>query len=171
VFAQVSCNSRCSLRGDDQTAIRSRSGSETKGNSPETKQPSAEILQKSSPPRLGFLRQRIQGQEILEMIMGISQSSSQSRPECSTTPSGLPFEKGVQLYVSGVMGEINSRPIASHTLRCRSPRFWRRIRKWIRVAKERRELASLSDRTLSDLGLSRVDVMQEYGRRFWDMPH
>ena len=62
-------------------------------------------------------------------------------------------------------------PRAHHSSRGRTPRFFPRIRKWMQVARERRHLASLNDRALSDLGLSRVDVMQEYGRSFWDVTH
>jgi uncharacterized protein YjiS (DUF1127 family) len=38
------------------------------------------------------------------------------------------------------------------------------------VAKERRQLATLSDLALSDIGISRADAMGEYQRDFWDVP-
>jgi len=44
-----------------------------------------------------------------------------------------------------------------------------RIRTWIEVSRQRRELAGLSDEILKDIGLSRVDAEQEAKRPFWDL--
>jgi len=43
-----------------------------------------------------------------------------------------------------------------------------RIKTWIEVSRQRRELAGLSDQILKDIGLSRVDAEQEAKRPFWD---
>ncbi|WP_282340934.1 MULTISPECIES: DUF1127 domain-containing protein [Pseudomonas] len=52
------------------------------------------------------------------------------------------------------------------------PPYWRRLlallARWHRLAAQRRHLASLSDATLKDIGLTRVDVEQEFNRPFWD---
>lgn len=42
-----------------------------------------------------------------------------------------------------------------------------RIGRWYRASRDRRELASLDDATLSDIGLSRGDVEREYLKPFW----
>ena len=39
---------------------------------------------------------------------------------------------------------------------------------WMEVAGQRRQLAALDDRMLSDVGLSHADVDRETSRRFWD---
>ncbi|SDI50007.1 Uncharacterized conserved protein YjiS, DUF1127 family [Pseudomonas flavescens] len=49
-------------------------------------------------------------------------------------------------------------------------RLIRRLSRWHQLARERRQLASLSDAGLKDLGLSRGDVFQETERPFWDDP-
>lgn len=43
------------------------------------------------------------------------------------------------------------------------------LRHWIRVARERRQLAALDDRALQDIGLTRADAIGEYDRHFWDV--
>ena len=48
--------------------------------------------------------------------------------------------------------------------------FWRQFKRWHELARQRRQLASLGDAALKDLGLSRGDVMQEVERPFWDDP-
>ncbi|WCD82772.1 DUF1127 domain-containing protein [Pseudomonas sp. TUM22785] len=45
-----------------------------------------------------------------------------------------------------------------------------RLLRWYQLYSQRRELASLSDAMLKDLGLTRGDVMQESERPFWDDP-
>ena len=42
------------------------------------------------------------------------------------------------------------------------------VRRWFRVAAERRRLAELDDAALRDIGLTRDDVIAEAGRPFWD---
>ncbi|TNF46989.1 DUF1127 domain-containing protein [bacterium] len=41
------------------------------------------------------------------------------------------------------------------------------VRKWNRVQMERRALLNMSDYMLRDIGISRVDAMQEGRRAFW----
>lgn len=47
---------------------------------------------------------------------------------------------------------------------------WRMLRRWRQLARERQQLARLSDMALKDLGLSRADALQEAERPFWDDP-
>ncbi|MCD5997089.1 DUF1127 domain-containing protein [Pseudomonas sp. CDFA 602] len=42
--------------------------------------------------------------------------------------------------------------------------------RWYELHRQRRTLAGMSDSALKDMGLSRVDVLQEYERPFWDDP-
>ena len=42
---------------------------------------------------------------------------------------------------------------------------------WMQVARERRQLAMLSDRQLRDMGLDPEAVARETARPFWDLPH
>ena len=41
---------------------------------------------------------------------------------------------------------------------------------WVRVARERRQLAALGDRELRDMGLEPDAVAREAARPFWDLP-
>ncbi|MDF3936083.1 DUF1127 domain-containing protein [Pseudomonas citronellolis] len=49
--------------------------------------------------------------------------------------------------------------------------IWRlalmRIRRWRELARQREQLASLSDSALKDIGLSRADILQEAEKPFW----
>ena len=49
-------------------------------------------------------------------------------------------------------------------------RAWRTLRRWNELARQRRQLASLSDGMLKDIGRSRADIEQEANRPFWDDP-
>ena len=40
---------------------------------------------------------------------------------------------------------------------------------WIRIARQRRILATLDDRSLADMGLTRQEALAEAHRPFWDM--
>lgn len=44
------------------------------------------------------------------------------------------------------------------------------LRKWLRVASERRRLAGLSDRQLRDIGIDDLAAAREASRPFWDLP-
>jgi uncharacterized protein YjiS (DUF1127 family) len=46
----------------------------------------------------------------------------------------------------------------------------RQLRRWAELARERRQLAMLSDGALKDLGLSRADIYQESQLPFWHDP-
>lgn len=48
--------------------------------------------------------------------------------------------------------------------------FWQQLKRWNQLAKQRHQLASLSDAALKDIGVSRADVSQETQRPFWDDP-
>ena len=50
------------------------------------------------------------------------------------------------------------------------PRLHLPLGRWIRVARERRRLASLSDRQLSDIGVDDATAAREAARPFWDLP-
>lgn len=41
---------------------------------------------------------------------------------------------------------------------------------WVRVARERRQLAGLSERQIRDIGLDPQAVAREAARPFWDLP-
>lgn len=43
----------------------------------------------------------------------------------------------------------------------------RQVRRWQQLHRERAELMRLSDAQLHDIGLSRIDVMEEFRRPFW----
>ncbi|MGY4523502.1 DUF1127 domain-containing protein [Pseudomonas sp. UBA4617] len=45
-----------------------------------------------------------------------------------------------------------------------------KVARWLQLYRQRQQLASLSDATLHDLGLSRADIQQEAERHFWDDP-
>jgi uncharacterized protein YjiS (DUF1127 family) len=47
---------------------------------------------------------------------------------------------------------------------------WRQLKRWYELAEQRRQLASLSDEALKDIGLSRADILPETERPFWDDP-
>lgn len=42
--------------------------------------------------------------------------------------------------------------------------------RWLELARQRRELAEMSEAALKDIGLSRADIMQESDRHFWEDP-
>ncbi|MFQ6575655.1 DUF1127 domain-containing protein [Pseudomonas sp. UM16] len=44
------------------------------------------------------------------------------------------------------------------------------LARWQQLHRQRMELARLSDAALHDIGMSRVDVLQEVERPFWDDP-
>jgi uncharacterized protein YjiS (DUF1127 family) len=44
------------------------------------------------------------------------------------------------------------------------------LRRWNQLARQRRQLASLSDEMLKDIGRSRADIEWEASRPFWDDP-
>lgn len=48
--------------------------------------------------------------------------------------------------------------------------LWHQLKRWHELARQRRQLAALSDAALKDLGLSRADALQEVERPFWDDP-
>jgi uncharacterized protein YjiS (DUF1127 family) len=47
-------------------------------------------------------------------------------------------------------------------------RAWQKVRRWRQLARQRRQLAMLSDATLKDIGFSRADIWTESRRPFWD---
>lgn len=46
-------------------------------------------------------------------------------------------------------------------------RALQRVLRWHELARQRRELASMSDEALKDIGLSRADIQEEIERPFW----
>ena len=52
--------------------------------------------------------------------------------------------------------------------------YWRRafarLAACLAVARERRELLDLDPRALRDIGIDRLDAIQEARRSFWDLP-
>ncbi|CDF84997.1 hypothetical protein PKB_3658 [Pseudomonas knackmussii B13] len=51
------------------------------------------------------------------------------------------------------------------------PSLWQRLQariwRWRELARQREQLASLSDEALKDIGLSRADILQESETPFW----
>lgn len=46
-------------------------------------------------------------------------------------------------------------------------RLWALVLIWRQRARQRRQLAELSDRQLSDIGIDRLQAAQEAGKPFW----
>ncbi len=46
----------------------------------------------------------------------------------------------------------------------------RRVRRWHELARQRRHLANVDERTLRDIGISHIEARQEARRWFWDDP-
>lgn len=46
----------------------------------------------------------------------------------------------------------------------------RQLARWWQLHQQRMELARLSDAALHDIGMSRIDILQEVERPFWDDP-
>ncbi|WP_256737466.1 DUF1127 domain-containing protein [Pseudomonas sp. dw_358] len=44
------------------------------------------------------------------------------------------------------------------------------VLRWYELARQRRELAKLTESDLKDIGLSRADILEESERPFWDDP-
>jgi uncharacterized protein YjiS (DUF1127 family) len=42
------------------------------------------------------------------------------------------------------------------------------LSRWRNRARQRRQLATLDDRMLADIGINRCDVMRECAKRFWE---
>ncbi|MGH8352771.1 MAG: DUF1127 domain-containing protein [Pseudomonas sp.] len=61
-------------------------------------------------------------------------------------------------------------PRSSHSIVDVTNALLRRVKRWHELARQRRQLASLSDAALKDLGLSRADILPESERPFWDDP-
>jgi uncharacterized protein YjiS (DUF1127 family) len=49
-------------------------------------------------------------------------------------------------------------------------RLGKRIERWEQLSQQRHQLQEMDDRLLKDIGISRADVGQISGRRFWDDP-
>ncbi|MFJ4343918.1 DUF1127 domain-containing protein [Pseudomonas sp. NPDC089401] len=67
-------------------------------------------------------------------------------------------------------GHVSSIPQPAFALNHLWHAALQRPARWLQLYRQRRELASLSDATLHDLGLSRADILQEAERPFWDDP-
>ena len=58
--------------------------------------------------------------------------------------------------------------VGAYPRKGRVRRGWLRLRRWLQLRHERRQLWRLSDAMLKDIGLSRADVEREASRPFWD---
>lgn len=76
-----------------------------------------------------------------------------------------------------------SQPIDDHTTPLYAPQShagrmtnlrWLRVTNYfltrLDVARQRRALLALDERTLKDVGISRIDALREANRYFWDIP-
>lgn len=67
------------------------------------------------------------------------------------------------------MPEVGARPFAGR-LKKRFLTLVRGVQRWRRLAYERRLLASLDHHQLRDIGITRVEALEESARPFWDDP-
>jgi uncharacterized protein YjiS (DUF1127 family) len=70
-------------------------------------------------------------------------------------------QKGYAVAGAGFRGQLQLPTLAA---------VWRRLRRWQQLARERRQLATLDEQALKDLGVSRASALQEAQRPFWDDP-
>ena len=68
--------------------------------------------------------------------------------------------KGQAKWVGGEMQVAGQRPAWWW-------RGWQRVVRWRQLARQRRQLAMLSDMALKDIGLGRADIWEETHRPFW----
>lgn len=68
-------------------------------------------------------------------------------------------------------GQIGFVAASYHVYKVPAAPLWNRVLKrvlrWHELARQRHELASMSDEALKDIGLSRADIQQEVERPFW----
>ncbi|WP_300650198.1 DUF1127 domain-containing protein [Pseudomonas sp.] len=65
---------------------------------------------------------------------------------------------------------VNPVPRSGLSLSALARAAWQQLRRWQQLAKQRRQLATLNDEALKDVGLNRSDVFRETERPFWDDP-
>lgn len=65
---------------------------------------------------------------------------------------------------------LGARPLDAQSLRALPRRIWRQLQRWWQLAEQRRLLATLDDRALQDIGISRAEAQRESERPFWDDP-
>jgi uncharacterized protein YjiS (DUF1127 family) len=65
---------------------------------------------------------------------------------------------------------VNPVPRSGISLSTLARAAWRQFIRWQQLAKQRRQLATLNDAALKDMGLNRGDVFRETERPFWDDP-
>lgn len=65
---------------------------------------------------------------------------------------------------------LAARPLDAQSLRALPRRIWRQLQRWWQLAEQRRLLATLDDRALQDIGISRAEAQRESERPFWDDP-
>jgi uncharacterized protein YjiS (DUF1127 family) len=79
-------------------------------------------------------------------------------------------------FISLEDSDMRTQQLTLNALRQPREKGWRitaiirQLRRWRDLYQQRHQLASLSDATLKDIGLSRADVEQEASRPFWDDP-
>jgi uncharacterized protein YjiS (DUF1127 family) len=62
---------------------------------------------------------------------------------------------------------VHKAPVHKSTAAPLWKRAMQRVLHWHELARQRRELATMSDEALKDIGLSRADIQQEVERPFW----
>jgi uncharacterized protein YjiS (DUF1127 family) len=65
---------------------------------------------------------------------------------------------------------VNQAPAQGFTLKSLLGQAAARALRWLELARQRRELAAMSEAALKDIGLSRADIMRETERHFWEDP-
>ncbi|MDH1010288.1 DUF1127 domain-containing protein [Pseudomonas nicosulfuronedens] len=68
-------------------------------------------------------------------------------------------------------GQLGFVAASCHVHKIAGAPLWKRavqrVLHWHELARQRRELATMSDEALKDIGLSRADIQQEVERPFW----
>lgn len=65
---------------------------------------------------------------------------------------------------------VNRVPRSGISLSALARAAWLQLMRWQQLAEQRRQLATLNDAALKDMGLNRGDVFRETERPFWDDP-
>ena len=71
------------------------------------------------------------------------------------------------LTLHPVLQRRSGRPAATRRIQAALVGIVGLVREWRRRARSRAELAALDDRTLRDIGLTRVDLCREIDKPFW----
>jgi uncharacterized protein YjiS (DUF1127 family) len=97
----------------------------------------------------------------LTQLSGFVHLAAPSRRNDMTTLRLHNFVEGIEIS-SALYGLVQRVEAATVTTR-------KTLATWVSRSKDRRQLAELSDRMLTDIGLTRVDVEVEINKHFWQL--